>query len=359
MFSDYIGAVLLIFFAEMGDKTQFLAIAFATKYPIKKILLGVGIGAFLNHGLAMLLGRILVKFVSGNIITLTAGLMFIYFAFMSLKIDDDETKNTTTKYGAIITVSLAFFLGELGDKTQLAALGLSLNSSYVPFVLLGTVTGMVLTSAIGIFIGLKLGKKIPEDKLKFSSFLMFLLFGFEKIYYSYLHLTTPRVLLLIILLSIIIIFFTSKRFFNNYSKLETTKLKKHAELLKDTKNKIEEKVDILCKGLESCKVCDGNSCLIGYMKSLLKSTNKPLNKEDSTKIGDLKNKNFDKNEAIIIINYLIDYYNKYESEYTNNLQLLKLREAAEVIAFGDFSTSSNYKEYVDIINNKTSYLKVL
>ena len=86
MFTDYIGAVILIFFAEMGDKTQFLAMAFATKYSIKKIVLGIAIGSFLNHGLAILFGRALLQLIPANIFGLVAGLMFIFFAFNSLKI---------------------------------------------------------------------------------------------------------------------------------------------------------------------------------------------------------------------------------------------------------------------------------
>ena len=51
MFSEYISALFFIFAAEMGDKTQILAMAFATRYPVKKVLLGIFIGSFLNHGI--------------------------------------------------------------------------------------------------------------------------------------------------------------------------------------------------------------------------------------------------------------------------------------------------------------------
>ena len=278
--------------------------------------------------------------------------MFLYFAFISLKIDEDETKNTTAKYGAIITVSLAFFLGELGDKTQLAALGLSLNSNYVPFVLLGTVTGMVLTSAIGIFIGLKLGKKIPEDKLKLSSFLIFIIFGIQKIYTSYLYALKIQFLIMISIIFLLIIAYTIKKFLISYRYIENTKFTRQSELLKSTKTKIAKNIELLCKGVESCKVCDGKDCLVGYMKFLLKNATKPIDMEDSIKIGNLKNKNFDKKESIVILNYLIEYYNKYESEFSNNLQLSKLRNIAEVIAFNECIKSTNYKEYLKIIDSE-------
>lgn len=345
MFSDYIGAVILIFFAEMGDKTQFLSMAFATKYPVRKILIGVFLGSFFNHGLAILLGRALLELIPIEIIGVVAALMFIFFGFKSLDIEDEEIEEGTVKYGPIITVALAFFLGELGDKTQLAALGLSVDSTYMFMVLLGTVTGMILTSSLGIFIGLKLGKKIPEDKLKISAFLIFIVFGVQKLYASLLINFDIIYTLLLVGLMVVISILTIKRFAFKYSTVEESSFLRQAEVLKQTKSKIIFKIDTMCKGTDHCGVCDGKACLVGYMRYLLSHAEHPITQEESIKIAALKNKIFDKSEAVMILQFLLDYYDHYPNEYMENEQLIKLRNTAEFIAYGEIIDERNYKSY--------------
>ncbi|HSN65582.1 MAG TPA: TMEM165/GDT1 family protein, partial [Fusibacter sp.] len=84
--NDYLQALALIFIAEMGDKTQIMAMAFATQYKVKQILIGVAIGAFFNHGLAILLGSMLTQFVPLEARQLVAGVLFITFGLLSLSI---------------------------------------------------------------------------------------------------------------------------------------------------------------------------------------------------------------------------------------------------------------------------------
>ena len=351
MFIDYIKAVLLIFFAEMGDKTQFLSISFATKYPIKKILLGVFIGAFLNHGIAILLGQVLLKAISGNIINTIAGFMFIYFAFNSLSIEEEnDDENYKSKYGAIFTVAFAFFLGELGDKTQLTALGLSLSSKNSFLVLLGTSTGMVLTSYVGILVGLKVGKKIPENKMKIIAFSIFLIFGIEKLYSSFSNTFNLLFTILIFILLIAISTYKIKKFNQIYYSLNKTKLSQKAELLKETKKNIKNKTELLCNGLDKCKVCDGTNCLIGYMKFLLNSNTSKLKNNELKKIKSLKNKDFNKKEAKEILLSLNTYYKKYEDEYKNNEILSQIRDIAYYITFNECNEIKNRDSFSNKIN---------
>lgn len=332
MFSDYFSAVLLILFAEMGDKTQFLAMAFATKYPIRKILLGVFIGAFLNHGLAILFGRAILALIPADIVGFVAGLMFIYFGFKSLEIEDEEVENKENKYGPVVTVALAFFLGELGDKTQLAALGLSVDSTYMFMVLLGTVTGMILTSALGIFIGLKLGKTIPEDKLKLSAFLIFIFFGIQKLYVTYLFKIDSIFLVILSLMTVALIVYTVGRFNKQYKSIQESAFLKQAEALKKTRERIELSVMNMCKGTEHCGVCEGKECLVGYMRFTLTHRQHEITKEESLRINALKNKNFDQNEARMILDILDTYYADYPSERDQNENLKALYILAEKIA---------------------------
>src|SRR5690606_22932798 len=145
--------------AEMGDKTQILAMAFATQYQVKKVLMGVFLGSLLNHGIAVALGSYLSSVIPINTIQIIAGISFVGFALWTLKNDDDDEEegDSKGKFGPVFTVAMAFFIGELGDKTQLTAITLSVDASYPVFILLGTVSGMILTSSLGIYVGSKIG----------------------------------------------------------------------------------------------------------------------------------------------------------------------------------------------------------
>src|SRR6056297_2623886 len=184
MLQEILKAFMFIFVAEMGDKTQILAMAFATKYPVKKVLLGIFIGSFLNHALAVYLGNLLSKFIPISALQIIAGFAFVGFALWTLLADDDDdnNENARMRFGPVLTVSLAFFLGELGDKTQLAAITLSTEALYPLAILCGTVSGMVFTGSIGIFIGKKLGEKIPEIAIKLFAAGVFMFFGLIKLF---------------------------------------------------------------------------------------------------------------------------------------------------------------------------------
>jgi hypothetical protein len=212
-------------------------------------------------------------------------------------------------------------------------------------VLLGTVTGMILTSSLGIFIGLKLGKKIPEDKLKISAFLIFIVFGVQKLYASFLvqYSIVFTVTLLVVMGMVSLL--TIKRFNVKYSLIEETSFMRQAEVLKQTTSKIEFKIESMCKGTDHCGVCDGKACLVGYMRYLLSHAAHPISQEESIKIAGLKNKIFDKAEAIMILKFLIEYYDNYPKEYTDNEQLIKLRNTAEFIAFQHMIDEKDYKSY--------------
>ena len=142
----------LIVAAEMGDKSQILAMTFATRYTIRQVMLGVFFGILLNHGIAVALGTSLSLIISLDIVRALAGVVFVIFALLTLaKMDEDDLESTNNhRYGPVATVSMAVFISELGDKTQLATITLASSSQYPLFVLAGTVSGMVITSAIGI-----------------------------------------------------------------------------------------------------------------------------------------------------------------------------------------------------------------
>ncbi len=320
--SDLLQAFALIFIAEMGDKTQIMAMAFATQYKVKDILIGVAIGAFLNHGLAILLGSMLTQFIPIEALQLVAGVLFIAFGLLSLSIaEEDEEEVTGKKFGAIFTVALAFFLGELGDKTQLTALTLSTQSTFPALTLAGTVLGMVVVSSFGIFIGSKLGDKIPEHMIRISAFVIFMFFGLSKIFTSSYVLSMGATF--IILLSGIIIALTVFRaliFRRQLTEVKISALRQNAEDLKNYRTVLKAGVDHMCKG---CTVCKDSVCLVGYMKALLSDRVTP-ERLDQNVIKTMYDNDFDVSKARQVKGLLDEYYLKYPEEKVKNVELMNI-----------------------------------
>jgi putative Ca2+/H+ antiporter (TMEM165/GDT1 family) len=172
------GAVVL---AEMGDKTQLLAMAFAAKYKAGKVMLGVFAATVLNHALAVAAGNFVTRFESAQVwIQTAASLSFIFFGLWTIRGDQLEgEEKKATRYGAVITVAIAFFMAEMGDKTQLATIALAAKFPAAPLgILAGTTTGMLIADGMGIVVGILLRKKIPERTVKLVSAGAFILFGF-------------------------------------------------------------------------------------------------------------------------------------------------------------------------------------
>jgi putative Ca2+/H+ antiporter (TMEM165/GDT1 family) len=167
----------------MGDKTQLLAMAFATKHRAYKVLLAVFLATFVNHTLAVTVGHFLTTVVPIDIISFIASLSFIIFGLWTIrgdKLEGEEKKESN--FGPIVTIGIAFFLAEMGDKTQLATISLAVKYPNMLYVLIGTTLGMVVADAIGIIVGVVMQKHIPEKTIKWISAIIFLLFGLSGVY---------------------------------------------------------------------------------------------------------------------------------------------------------------------------------
>jgi Ca2+/H+ antiporter, TMEM165/GDT1 family len=176
------GAVTL---AEMGDKTQLLAMAFATRFRFMHVLSGVFFATVANHALAVAAGNYLTRFQSAEgWIQGFAACSFILFGLWTLRGDTLENQDKKpSRYGPIITVAIAFFIAELGDKTQLATFALAARFPAHPIgILIGTTTGMLVADAFGIGFGVLLCKQIPEETIKLVSAIVFFLFGFYGVF---------------------------------------------------------------------------------------------------------------------------------------------------------------------------------
>jgi putative Ca2+/H+ antiporter (TMEM165/GDT1 family) len=201
-----VGAVVL---AEMGDKTQLLAMAFATKYKAGKVMLGVLIATILNHALAVAVGNFVTRFDSVQIwIQAIASLSFIFFGLWTIRGDKLEgEENRATKYGAVVTVGIAFFIAEMGDKTQLATIALATKFPDAPLaILIGTTTGMLIADGFGIIVGILLRKKIPERMVKLVSagaFVLFGLIGTYQVLSNDLNLSLPLIIAVLVVITII------------------------------------------------------------------------------------------------------------------------------------------------------------
>ena len=176
--TTFIASLVFVILAEMGDKTQLLAMAFATRFPARTVLGAVFVATLLNHAMAVAAGQLLTNVIPVDVIALVAALSFILFGLWTIRGDTLEGEDERPgAYGPFLTVGVAFFLAEIGDKTQLATISLAIKYDSPVAVLLGTTTGMVVADGLGILVGATLGKRLPESLIRLISAGVFVGFG--------------------------------------------------------------------------------------------------------------------------------------------------------------------------------------
>jgi Ca2+/H+ antiporter, TMEM165/GDT1 family len=171
----------VIFVAELGDKSQLMALAFATRFPAVSVLLAISIATAIVHLGSVALGATVALALPTNIVSIVAGLAFLGFAGWTLRGDvlgeEDEARANRESTGSVIlTVGVAFFLAELGDKTMLATVTLATHESALG-TWLGSTAGMVVADAIAIGIGKALGTRLPERAIRIFAAVAFVVFG--------------------------------------------------------------------------------------------------------------------------------------------------------------------------------------
>ncbi|HWI62694.1 MAG TPA: TMEM165/GDT1 family protein [Symbiobacteriaceae bacterium] len=181
----FLTPLMMVVMAEMGDKTQLLAMTFAAKYPARQVLLGVFLGALLNHGMAVGLGAYLGEIIPLGLLGLLAGILFLVFGLLALRVEKEEDEEPqAAKFGPVATVALSFFLGEMGDKTQLTTLTMAVQHKGALLVLAGAVSGMMIANSPGILVGDKLLRKVSPRTLRLLSSIVFVGFGLSQLYES-------------------------------------------------------------------------------------------------------------------------------------------------------------------------------
>jgi Ca2+/H+ antiporter, TMEM165/GDT1 family len=179
----FVASLMFVVLAEMGDKTQLLAMAFATRYRPHKVLIAVFLATLANHSLAVVAGHFLGVVVPMDIISLVAAVSFVVFGLWTIRGDALKgEERRESRFGPVATVAIAFFLAEMGDKTQLATISLAVEYRDMLHVLLGTTLGMVIADTVGIVVGIVLCRHIPERTIKWISAAVFVLFGFNGAY---------------------------------------------------------------------------------------------------------------------------------------------------------------------------------
>jgi putative Ca2+/H+ antiporter (TMEM165/GDT1 family) len=178
----FLTSLAFVVLAEMGDKTQLLAMAFACRFRWQTVMWGVFVATVLNHLFAVLVGNYLTAFIPLSYIQIGAAISFIVFGIWTIRGDElgDEAKKD--KFNPFWTVAIAFFIAEMGDKTQLATIALAAKFNTILPVWLGTTAGMMVADGIGILFGIVLGKRIPERAMKWGAAILFICFGVLGLY---------------------------------------------------------------------------------------------------------------------------------------------------------------------------------
>ncbi|MCG7323547.1 MULTISPECIES: TMEM165/GDT1 family protein [Arsenicicoccus] len=172
----------VIFVAELGDKSQLMAMTFAARYRARDVLLGITAATALVHlasvGIGYAIGDVFAD--AQGVIQVVAGVAFLAFAAWTLRgdelTDDEAAKARNSRGMALVAVGTAFFLAELGDKTMLATITLATQEGWFG-TWVGSTLGMVAADALAIGVGALLGRKLPERTIKIGAAVLFLAFG--------------------------------------------------------------------------------------------------------------------------------------------------------------------------------------
>ncbi|MDT5011719.1 MAG: Ca2+/H+ antiporter, family [Mycobacterium sp.] len=180
MFAAFLLGFAVIFIAEMGDKTQLVAMMFALRYRWWVVLAAITAATTAVHVLSVAIGHYLGAALPTHLLGLLAGAAFIFFGLWTLRGDSLSNDEASRSHGAaspaFFVVFSAFLLAELGDKTMLATITLAADHDWVG-VWIGSTLGMVVADGLAIIVGAVAGKHVPERLIQLTAAVLFLLFG--------------------------------------------------------------------------------------------------------------------------------------------------------------------------------------
>lgn len=170
----------VIFVAELGDKSQLMAMTFATRYRFWLVIGAITAATAVVHLVSVAFGALVGIALPTRAIGIVAGIAFLAFGAWTLRGDelteDEQTKASRGGRSAFLAVAVAFFLAELGDKTMLATITLATTHGWVG-TWIGSTLGMVAADALAIGVGAVLGRHLPEKAIKIGAAILFFAFG--------------------------------------------------------------------------------------------------------------------------------------------------------------------------------------
>ena len=174
----FLTSTLLVAVAEIGDKTQLLSFVLAARLRQPwAIIAGILVATIANHALAGSVGAWLAHLSGPDVMQWVTGLLFIAFGLWALHPDalDDDPK--IHRAGAFVTALVAFFIAEMGDKTQLATVALGARFDSLTAVVMGTTLGMMIANVPAVIIGEKLATRLPLKAIRYFAASLFLITG--------------------------------------------------------------------------------------------------------------------------------------------------------------------------------------
>jgi putative Ca2+/H+ antiporter (TMEM165/GDT1 family) len=170
----------VIFVAELGDKSQLMALTFATRFKPMPVLIGITVATAVVHLVSVGVGYGLGATLPTGWISLIAGVAFLAFGAWTLRgdrlSDEEKGKAERSTGSAILAVGGAFFLAELGDKTMLATITLATQYGWFG-TWVGSTIGMVAADALAILLGRLLGRHLPGTAIRYGAAALFAIFG--------------------------------------------------------------------------------------------------------------------------------------------------------------------------------------
>ena len=170
----------VIFVAELGDKSQLMAMTFATRYSFWTVLGAITAATAVVHLVSVGVGSALGLALPTKPLAIVAGAAFLGFGVWTLRGDrlseEDRGRAARSTRSAFLAVTVAFFLAELGDKTMLATITLATTEGWLG-TWIGSTLGMVAADALAIGVGAVLGRALPERAVRIGAAVLFFVFG--------------------------------------------------------------------------------------------------------------------------------------------------------------------------------------
>ena len=180
MDNAFLLSAALIFLAELGDKSQLMALAFATRYRFWPTMIGITLATLLVHAGSVAIGRIAAAALPAGPINIVAGVAYLAFAAWTIRGDElgaeNEARAQREGPSALLAIGTAFFLAELGDKTMLATV--TLATTHEPIgTWLGSTVGMFTADALAVAAGTVIARRVSPNAIKAFAATSFVIFG--------------------------------------------------------------------------------------------------------------------------------------------------------------------------------------